>query len=100
MERFNSRTEPLRFPSDFVQGGKPIEGVESRVFDSLGHDRTGVLLKLEHEMGMFGLRFVLEVFGETEQQQVAQKVENGFFYGWVTPLGRGDRALNDVSIFL
>src|SRR5207244_11432044 len=50
-------------------------------------------------MCMRGARFDIEVFREPEDQNVAQKIENGFFNRGIPPFGRSDGAFDDLSVF-
>ena len=49
---------------------------------------------------MRGGRFLVEVLGKTQQQNIAQKIEDRFFQGRVPPLRRRDRALDDGTVFV
>src|SRR5438128_11391317 len=50
-------------------------------------------------MCVLGARFDIEVFLESKDQNVAQKIENGFFNRGIPTLGCSDCALDDLSIF-
>ena len=89
MKCFDPRSELLRFAAHFVQRRQPVENVKSRVLDSLGHDRAGVLLKFQNEMlvsrrGLLSSRFS----GKPQQKQIAQEVEDRFFDARVASFGR------------
>ena len=50
-------------------------------------------------MRVRGAPSIIEIWRKTEKQHVTQKIENRFFHRWVAALGRGDCALDDLSIF-
>ena len=88
VERGHADPELLRFAADFIERGQPVEDVKRRVLQSLGHDRPGALLKLENKVRVLGSRFLIEVFRETKEQNVAQEIEDRFFDRRVATLGR------------
>ena len=78
--------------ADHVQRDQPVETIIRRVLNALGHRRTGKLLKAHYELG--GL-----VCRGFQQQQILQKVENGFQFRLVPvrPTG-GFRDLMNILI--
>src|SRR5205085_7881802 len=90
----------LRLAAHFVERDETIVNIERRVFESLRHDWRGALLEFQDEMLMRGARFLVEVLGKTQQQNIAQKIEDRFFQGRVPPLRRRDRALDDGTVFV
>ena len=90
----------LRLAPHFVERDKTIINIERRVFESLRHDWRGALLEFQDEMFVRGARFLVEVFRKTQQQNIAQKIEDRFFQGRVPPLRRRDRALDDGTVFV
>ena len=71
--------EMLRLAADFVQRGQPVVNVERRILQALRHDRPGALLEFQNEMRVLGARFLVQIFRKTEEQNVAQKIEDRFF---------------------
>ena len=100
MELLDAQPELLRLAAHFVERSQTIVNVEHRVLESLGHDRAGSLLKLEHEMRVRLARWLIEILRKSEEQNVAQKIEDGFFDRRITSLSRGDCALDHLSILL
>ncbi len=98
VKSFHAQSEALRFAADFVQRGQPVVDVKSGILQPLGHDRPGCLLEFQDEMDVLFAGFVVEVFRETEEQDVAQEIEDRFFERRVAPLGRSDRALDHGAI--
>ena len=88
----------LRLAADFVQRRQPVVDIESRVLESLRHDRAGHCWNFKDEMRVLGAGFLIEVLRETEEQDVAQEIEDRFFDRGIAPLGRGDRALDHGAI--
>src|SRR6266542_4000048 len=100
VKRLNTASKPLRLATHFVQRRKPVVNVKDGVLQSLGHDRSRGLLKLQNEIRVLGARFGIEVWRKTKEQHVAEKIEDRFFHCGVATLGRGDRAVDDLPIFL
>ena len=73
MEFFDPHPETLRLAADFIQRRKPVIDVKNRVLEPLGHDRAGDLLKLQDEMHVLGAGRVVQIFRETEKQNIAQE---------------------------
>ena len=71
MKRLNAGTELLRLAAHFVQRSKSIESIKRSVFNALRHDWSGALLELQNKMDMSSVRLVVEIFRETEQEQIA-----------------------------
>src|SRR5207253_2092935 len=78
--------------------GQPVVNVKHRVLQTLGHDWSGGLLELEHEMGVGGACFGIKIFRKPEDQDVAEKIEDRFFNCRIPALGRSDGALDHLSI--
>ena len=99
MKLFHTDSKMLRLAADFVQRGQPVVNVERRILEPLRHDRPRALLEFQNEMLVLGARFVVQVFGEPEQQNIAQKIEDRFFQRRVPSFRRRHRALNNRAIF-
>ena len=100
MKRLNAQPKELRFAADFVQRGQSVINIKHRVLESLGHDRAGELLKLEHEMRVRGALLLIEVFRKTKEQKIAQKIKDRFLDRGIAPFCRRHRALDHRAIFL
>src|ERR1700736_7037419 len=100
MKGLHTGSELLGLAAHFIERRQAIENIEDSVLDSLGHDWSGVLLKFQDEMSVFLARFVIEVFRETKQQQIAQEVKNRAFDPGIASLGRGDCAFDDLPVFV
>src|ERR1039457_7509154 len=83
VECLQGNTKPLRVSSHFVQGNKPVVDVEGAIFHSLGHDRTGELLKALHKIKPCRLTFLVHGVWKTEQQNIPDKIENRGTDGWI-----------------
>src|SRR3954454_22659499 len=100
MKNVNPDPELLRLAADFVERSQPIVNIKRSILEPLRHDWTGDLLKLQNEVRVLLARFRIEIFRETEQQNIAQEIKNRFFGRGIAALRAGDRAFNNLSIFL
>src|SRR5207245_11080748 len=62
---------------NFVQRGQAVIYVESRVLYSLGHHRSGKLLKLHYEVDHLSTVLDVEMLQISQQQSLLDKVEEG-----------------------
>ena len=58
------------------------------------------LLEFENEMRVLRARFVVEIFRETQEQDVAQEIEDGFLDRRVAAFRRGDGALDHCAVLV
>src|SRR5205814_8391781 len=96
----DTQSELLWLATHFVERSQTVVNVEHRVLESLRHDRPGELLKFEDEMHVLLTRLRIEVLWESKKQNVAEKIEDRFLHRRIAALGRGDRALDHLSIFV
>src|SRR5262249_1112356 len=100
VKRIDAETKLLRFAADFIERRETVVNVEHRVFETLGHDRSGELLKLQDEMDVLLARLRIQIFREPKKQNVAKEIEDRFLYRRITALGGSDRALDHLAIFV
>src|ERR1700730_3449998 len=96
----DTQAELFRLAAHFVERGQTVVNVEDRVFETLGHDRPGELLKFEHEMHVLFARLRIQVFRKTKKQNVAEKIEDRLLHRWIAAFGRSNRALDHLSILV
>ena len=99
MKLVDAEAEMLRLASHFVQRRQPVVNIERRVLEPLRHDRPGALLEFQNEMRVRLPRFVVEIFRETKEQNVAQEIEDRFLERRISALRRDHGALDDGAIF-
>ncbi len=100
MKRIDAESELLRLAADLVERRQPIVNIKDRVLEPFRHNRSGKLLEFEHEMHVLLARFRIEILRKTKQQDVAKKIEDRLFDRRIAPFGRGNRALDYLSIFV
>src|SRR5436309_300947 len=100
MKHINARPKLLRLAAHFVYCYEPVVNVKDCVLQSLGHDRSGGLLKFQNEMRVRGAFGSAKVRRETKEQHLAQIIEDRLVHSRVAALGRGDCALDNLSIFI
>src|SRR5262245_40444279 len=66
--------EPVRIAAHLVQGDEPVVVVESRVLDSLGHDRTSELLESHDEFTAQFRAAGVHMFEWLEKEQTLKKI--------------------------
>ena len=86
--------ETVGFAADFVQADEPVEPVERRILDPLGHDGCGHLLKLLHERALGFPARVVGVVGVSQEQDVPDEVEDREVGSGVAALREGDGHLD------
>src|SRR5262252_6983413 len=96
MKHIRSETELLRLAAYLVQGRQAVEDEENSVLQSLGHDRTGVLLEFQNKALVLGPGLLVKIIGKAKEQYVAHEIENRCFNAWITSLGRNDGAFNHL----
>ncbi len=91
VELFERHAEPAGVAADLVERDQPVEVIEDRVLDPLGHHRAGVLLEPHDHLG-------LERACDPELEQVAEELEQiDVDLGPVRP-GRLDRLVDVVPV--
>src|SRR5438034_684759 len=100
MKHLHAEAEKLRFAADFVQRSQPVVDIRNRVLQSLCHDRSGELLKLENELRVRGTLLFVEVFRKTKEQKIEQEIKDRFFDCGIATFRRRHRALDHRAIFL
>src|SRR4051794_41526754 len=100
MELLDRAAEALRLAPDLIQRGETIVDIKDRILEPFRHDRAGSLLKLQDELSVGHARFVVEVLRKTEEQYVAQIIEDRFLDPRIAALRRCDGALDHGAIFI
>ena len=100
MKFIHPNPKMLGFAPDFIQRGKPVVNIERRILQPLCHDWAGALLKFQDEMGMLLARLVIEIFGKTKHENIAEKMEDRFFERRVSSFRRGDGAFDDGAVLI
>src|SRR5215475_15297151 len=77
MKGFQRQPELFGVASHFVQRGQAVIDVECRVLHSLGHHRSGKLLKLHYKIDHLATVLDVEMLQVAEQQRLLDKVEEG-----------------------
>src|SRR5437660_9339794 len=76
MKCLNTDSKPARIPANFIKRDEPVVTVKGGVFESLGHNRAGQLLKFQDELTAVPATVLAEVSRKFEQKNIAQKIED------------------------
>src|SRR6266700_187884 len=99
VKRLGAQPELLWLAAHFVERGQTVVNVKHGVLETLRHNRAGALLKFEDEMHMLFAPLCIQVLRKSKKQNVAEKIEGRFLHRRIAAFGRGDCALNYLSIF-
>src|ERR1700733_9755643 len=90
----------MKLAADFIQGDQAVVTVESSVFETFGHNRTGELLKF-HREGCDGVPVSgIMPLGNAGQKDLAYEIEDAGISGRTSPFGRRDSAANVAHVFI
>src|SRR5205807_8374037 len=96
----DAQPELLRLAAHFVEGRQTVVNIERGILQAFRHDRPGKLLKFKHELHVLLARLRIQVRRKTKKQNVAKEIENLFLDRRIASLGRSNRALDHLSIFI
>src|SRR5262245_54205632 len=77
VKKLQRQPELFGVASDFVQRGQAVIDIKCRVLHSLGHHRSGKLLKLHYKIDHLAAVYDVKMLQVVEQERFLDKVEEG-----------------------